>query len=135
MDATAQGRDAVPVDGGSRVRPARSPTNVLLRRAGFLAFPGNDFRTGRVVARSGRRLAGLGGLGKQVRAVLHVDDLVDLPDIQLAGLEKARGNVYTVGGGREKSLSLLETTRLCQAMPARRERFAAIRLTGRLIWP
>lgn len=59
---------------------------------------------------------GFGGLGKQVRDLLHIDDLFDLLDIQLSDLEKARGKVYNVGGGLGTSLSLLETTRLCREM-------------------
>ncbi|MFU2208599.1 NAD-dependent epimerase/dehydratase family protein [Solidesulfovibrio sp. C21] len=59
---------------------------------------------------------GFGGLGKQVRDLLHVDDLFDLLDIQLGDLEKAKGKVYNVGGGTFSSLSLLETTRLCEEM-------------------
>ena len=59
---------------------------------------------------------GFGGLGKQVRDLLHIDDLFDLLDMQLADLEKAKGKVYNVGGGRETSLSLLETTRLCEQL-------------------
>lgn len=59
---------------------------------------------------------GFGGLGKQVRDLLHADDLFDLLDMQLANLEKAQGKVYNVGGGTFSSLSLQETTRLCREM-------------------
>lgn len=59
---------------------------------------------------------GFGGRGKQVRDLLHVDDLFDLLDVQLADLEKAKGKVYNVGGGLSCSLSLLETTRICQEL-------------------
>ena len=63
---------------------------------------------------------GFGGRGKQVRDLLHVDDLFDLLDLQLSDLEKAKGNVYNVGGGMFSSLSLLETTRLCQEITGNR---------------
>ncbi len=59
---------------------------------------------------------GFGGMGKQVRDLLHVDDLFDLLDMQLADLEKAKGKVYNVGGGLPCSLSLLETTRICEEL-------------------
>ena len=59
---------------------------------------------------------GFGGMGKQVRDLLHVDDLFDLLDMQLADLEKAKGKVYNVGGGVSCSLSLLETTRICEEL-------------------
>ena len=57
---------------------------------------------------------GFGGGGKQVRDLLHVDDLCRLIDLQADNLFKLSGNTYNVGGAREVSLSLLETTALCQ---------------------
>ncbi|PIQ91265.1 MAG: 3-beta hydroxysteroid dehydrogenase [Candidatus Omnitrophica bacterium CG11_big_fil_rev_8_21_14_0_20_41_12] len=57
---------------------------------------------------------GFGGQGKQVRDLLHVDDLCRLIDLQVNSLSKFSGNTYNVGGGREVSLSLSETTTLCR---------------------
>jgi CDP-paratose 2-epimerase len=59
---------------------------------------------------------GYGGAGHQVRDLLHVDDLVELIDSQLAEPERWRGFVGNVGGGREVSLSLLETTEICREL-------------------
>jgi len=59
---------------------------------------------------------GFGGSGKQVRDLLHVDDLVELVDEQLGAPERWSGAVANVGGGRECSLSLLETTALCREL-------------------
>lgn len=59
---------------------------------------------------------GFGGSGKQVRDLLHVDDLVELVDEQLGDPECWSGAVANVGGGRECSLSLLETTELCREL-------------------
>jgi len=59
---------------------------------------------------------GFGGAGKQVRDLLHIDDLVDLVDEQLGDPEGWSGSVANVGGGRECSLSLLETTALCREL-------------------
>jgi CDP-paratose 2-epimerase len=56
---------------------------------------------------------GFGGQGKQVRDLLHVEDLLGLIDEQLADPAAWDGAVLNVGGGREISLSLLETTALC----------------------
>lgn len=56
---------------------------------------------------------GFGGGGKQVRDLLHVDDLSDLLEEQVLQLERWDGVTVNVGGGRECSLSLLETTALC----------------------
>jgi CDP-paratose 2-epimerase len=63
---------------------------------------------------------GFGGTGKQVRDVLHVQDLVDLLEEQLGEPERWRGAVFNVGGGRERSLSLLELTGLCRELTGRR---------------
>ncbi|MFL5963597.1 MAG: NAD-dependent epimerase/dehydratase family protein [Gaiellaceae bacterium] len=62
---------------------------------------------------------GYGGNGKQVRDLLHVDDLADLVVRQLASPADWRGVVANVGGGLEISLSLLETTALCRELTGR----------------
>jgi CDP-paratose 2-epimerase len=58
------------------------------------------------------RYIGFGGTGKQVRDLLHVEDLLDLLDEQLVAPEAWDGAKVNVGGGRECSLSLMETTAL-----------------------
>jgi CDP-paratose 2-epimerase len=65
------------------------------------------------------RYIGYGGLGKQVRDLLHVDDLVELIDRQLEQPDHWRGRTLNVGGGREISLSLAETTALCRELTGR----------------
>ncbi len=62
---------------------------------------------------------GFGGSGKQVRDVLHVDDLFDLVALQLASLERWDGSTYNVGGGRDRSVSLAELTALCRSVTGR----------------
>jgi CDP-paratose 2-epimerase len=57
---------------------------------------------------------GFGGKGKQVRDVLHIDDLYSLLKIQLSNIKKYNGKVYNVGGGMENSVSLKELTQICQ---------------------
>jgi CDP-paratose 2-epimerase len=57
---------------------------------------------------------GYGGTGKQVRDVLHIDDLCDLILEQLADPEGWHGATVNVGGGVEGSLSLRETTEICR---------------------
>jgi CDP-paratose 2-epimerase len=68
--------------------------------------------------RFGRPLTyiGYGGSGKQVRDLLHVEDLAALVEEQLLDPEHWDGEVLNVGGGRERSLSLLETTELCREL-------------------
>ena len=57
---------------------------------------------------------GWGGHGKQVRDLLHVDDLAELIAAQLERFETLAGSTFNVGGGNACSLSLLETTSLCR---------------------
>ena len=57
---------------------------------------------------------GYGGTGKQVRDLLHVADLLDLIDLQIHDLENLKGQTFNVGGGVYSTLSLYETTKLCQ---------------------
>lgn len=57
---------------------------------------------------------GFGGEGKQVRDILHIDDLYRLVVTQLSDLEKFNGEIFNVGGGRDVSVSLMELTTLCK---------------------
>ena len=57
---------------------------------------------------------GYGGKGKQVRDLLHVDDLVELIDLQIHQIEKFEGKVFNVGGGLKNSASLQEITAICE---------------------
>jgi CDP-paratose 2-epimerase len=59
---------------------------------------------------------GYGGSGKQVRDLLHIDDLVDLIELQLLNPNDWAGFTGNVGGGRECSLSLVETTEICRTL-------------------
>ena len=57
---------------------------------------------------------GFGGMGYQVRDILHVNDLYDLLVRQLELGEQCSGKTYNVGGGRETSTSLAELTQICR---------------------
>ncbi len=59
---------------------------------------------------------GYSGTGKQVRDLLHIDDLLSLIDYQLEHFSELDGDVLNVGGGANNSISLLETTKLCEAI-------------------
>jgi CDP-paratose 2-epimerase len=62
---------------------------------------------------------GFGGSGKQVRDLLHIQDLLNLVDYQLTHFFELDGEIFNVGGGTSISLSLLETTQLCQEITGR----------------
>jgi len=95
----------------------------LINRCGVLAGP---WQMGKVeqgfvalwVARHYYRgrleYIGYGGHGKQVRDVLHIDDLFDLVDGQISRPDLFDGRVYNVGGGPANSVSLRELTTACQ---------------------
>jgi CDP-paratose 2-epimerase len=57
---------------------------------------------------------GYGGTGKQMRDVLHVNDLFDLVDYQVHHIEQVNGQTFNAGGGLDVSFSLKELTALCE---------------------
>ena len=59
---------------------------------------------------------GYGGHGKQVRDLMHVADVVALVEDQLMRPDHWDGVTANVGGGREVSLSLRETTAICREL-------------------
>jgi len=63
---------------------------------------------------------GYGGAGKQVRDILHIDDLVDLIDLQIHQPGLFEGKVFNAGGGLGRSASLREMTALCERITGNR---------------
>jgi CDP-paratose 2-epimerase len=59
---------------------------------------------------------GYGGTGKQLRDVMHADDLFDLVNYQVHNAEKVNGHIFNAGGGRDVSFSLTELTTLCEEL-------------------
>jgi len=57
---------------------------------------------------------GYGGMGKQVRDILHVQDLLALITHQIEHLDTLSGGLYNAGGGQEISVSLSELTQICE---------------------
>ena len=57
---------------------------------------------------------GYGGLGKQVRDILHGNDVFNLIDLQIHQIDKFTGKVFNAGGGLRNSISLLEMTKICE---------------------
>jgi CDP-paratose 2-epimerase len=62
---------------------------------------------------------GFGGEGLQVRDVMHAEDLAALVLRQLDLLSVCDGQVFNVGGGAARSISLLELTALCEEATGR----------------
>ena len=50
----------------------------------------------------------ISGTGKQVRDVLHADDLINLYLTAYKNKEKVKGQIFNIGGGIKNSLSILE---------------------------
>ena len=57
---------------------------------------------------------GFGGLGKQVRDILHIDDLCALITLQLKNSGLVNGKIWNIGGGFKNTTSLLELTKLTE---------------------
>jgi len=80
----------------------------IIDRCGVLTGPWQMARSIRAscslgdepLLRPALRYIGYGGSGKQVRDILHVDDLLALVERQLKVLPSAHGEIYNVGGGR-----------------------------------
>jgi len=58
-----------------------------------------------IAAVTGRKIT-IYGDGKQVRDVLHVEDLLSAYDAGIEKIDKAKGQVYNVGGGTRNVLSI-----------------------------
>lgn len=58
----------------------------------------------------------ISGTGKQVRDVLHADDMKRLYMAAVNNIDKARGQSFNIGGGHEYSLSLLELFSLLEEL-------------------
>jgi CDP-paratose 2-epimerase len=60
------------------------------------------------------------GDGKQVRDLLHIDDLVRAFELAITHINQTAGQVYNIGGGPERSLSVWTETRpLLEALAGR----------------
>ena len=72
---------------------------------------------------------GWGGTGKQLRDVVHIDDVRDLVFGMLSRWETVRGRTFNAGGGCATSASLLEVTRACEEITGRRLTFSSVPAT------
>jgi CDP-paratose 2-epimerase len=98
-------------------------------RCGLIAGPWQMGRTDQGVAalwvaahhyRRNLRYIGFGGAGKQVRDVLHVEDLCELVELYVSDFPRFAGRLFNAGGGRCGCLSLREMTALCEEITGNR---------------
>lgn len=68
----------------------------------------------------------ISGNGKQVRDVLHADDLIRVYLLAAEHMERAAGQIYNVGGGKENSLSLLELFTMLERLAGNKMRYACL---------
>ena len=99
----------------------------LINRCGVIAGPGQFGKTDQGVFTMWvachhfgipLKYTGFGGTGKQVRDLLHPDDLVGLVKKQIGG-GRWRCEIFNVGGGRERSVSMREMTGVCREIVGR----------------
>ncbi|MGC9069266.1 MAG: GDP-mannose 4,6-dehydratase [Thermoprotei archaeon] len=60
------------------------------------------------------------GTGKQVRDVLHVEDLVKAIDLILKKAKASPGDVYNIGGGANNAISLLEVIKYIERISGKK---------------
>lgn len=73
---------------------------------------------------------GYGGTGRQVRDILHVQDLYALVRQQLSAPRLWDGRIYNVGGGKRVSISLAELTEMCQLVTGNTVPISPVRETS-----
>ena len=52
----------------------------------------------------------IGWNGKQVRDILHIDDIAKLVELEMENIDKVSGEVFNIGGGPNFTMSLIEAT-------------------------
>ena len=73
---------------------------------------------------------GYGGTGKQIRDVLHIDDVCKLIYLQILQLNKINNHTFAVGGGKKNSINLKELTTLCENITGNSVKFRRIKRTS-----
>ena len=68
----------------------------------------------------------ISGTGKQVRDVLHANDLVSAYLSAVDHINRAAGHIYNVGGGQSNSLSLLELFHELEVLTGNKMRFRCL---------
>lgn len=97
--------------------------NIIINRCGVIAGPGQWGKVDQGVFtlwvanhffKKDLKFTGFGGLGHQVRDLLHPVDLFSALESQWDKIPKYSGESFNIGGGMENSTSLKEYTSLCE---------------------
>jgi CDP-paratose 2-epimerase len=97
----------------------------VINRCGIIAGPGQFGKVDQGIVtywmachllKKDLKYIGYGGSGKQVRDIIHIDDLVRLIEFQIEEMERFDGQTMNVGGSLTNSVSLQELTTHCQEM-------------------
>ena len=73
---------------------------------------------------------GFGGTGKQVRDVLHIQDLCELILLQIQKFKKINNKLMNVGGGKRNSLNLIQLTRLSTNITKNKIKIGSVKKTS-----
>ena len=73
---------------------------------------------------------GFGGTGKQVRDVLHIEDLCELVLLQIQKIKKINNKLFNVGGGKTNSINLLQLTKLSQDITRNKIKIGRVKKTS-----
>ena len=73
---------------------------------------------------------GFGGTGKQVRDVLHIEDLCELVLLQIQKIKKINNKLFNVGGGKKNSINLLQLTKLSEDITRNKIKIGRVKKTS-----
>ena len=118
--------------------------NILINRCGVIAGPGQWGKVDQGVFtlwvanhffKKPLSYTGFGGTGKQVRDLMHPDDLYTLIRNQINAGGKYSGQVFNVGGGHKGSTSLKELTKICRDMTGNQIKIDSVSKTAEVDIP
>ena len=73
---------------------------------------------------------GYGGLGNQVRDVLHITDLCKLIYLQILKIKKIHNDTFNLGGGSKSFISLKNLTKICQKLTGKKIKISSNKKTS-----
>jgi len=78
------------------------------------------------IKKNNLKYIGFGGLGNQVRDVLHVKDLCEIIEIQMKKIKTINNKIFTIGGSKNNTISLKDLTLLCEKVSKNKIKFKKI---------